>query len=158
MAKVGDKIPNAKITVIDQSGQTNVAADEYFAGKKAVLFALPGAFTPTCSETHLPGFVVHLDDIKAKGVDMVACLSVNDAFVMKAWQANQNAEHIAMIADGGAALTKALDLVLDTADFGGVRSRRYSMIIDNGEIKELNLEEGGNFEVSGADTILKQLS
>ena len=157
MAQVGDKMPSAPITVIDQSGQSNVSASDYFAGKKAVLFALPGAFTPTCSEAHLPGFVVNVDDIKAKGVDMVACLSVNDAFVMKAWQANQNAEHIAMIADGGAALTKALDLVLDTADFGGVRSQRYSMIVDDGVITSLNVEEGGGFEVSGADTILDQL-
>ena len=157
MAQVGDKLPNANITVIDKDGQKSVAASDYFAGKKAVLFALPGAFTPTCSETHLPGFVVHYDDIAAKGVDIVACLSVNDAFVMKAWQANQNAEHIAMIADGGAALTKALDLVLDTADFGGTRSQRYSMILENGKITHLNVEKGGAFEVSGADTILKQL-
>ncbi len=157
MAKVGDKIPNAEITVIDKDGQNNVAANNYFAGKKVVLLALPGAFTPTCSEAHLPGFVVSYDDIIAKGVDAVACLSVNDAFVMKAWQEQQNAEHIAMIADGGAALTKALDLVLDTAGFGGIRSQRYSMIVEDGEIKSLNVEEGGGFEVSGADTILKQL-
>lgn len=157
MAQVGDKIPSAEITVIDKDGQKNVAASDYFAGKKVVLFALPGAFTPTCSEAHLPGFVVHYDDIIAKGVDAVACLSVNDAFVMKAWQAAQNAEHIAMVADGGAALTKALDLVLDTAGFGGIRSQRYSMIVDNGEITSLNVEEGGGFEVSGADTILSQL-
>lgn len=157
MAKVGDKIPNAEITVIDKDGQNNVAANNYFAGKKVVLLALPGAFTPTCSEAHLPGFVVHYDDIAAKGVDAVACLSVNDAFVMKAWQEQQNAENIAMIADGGAALTKALDLVLDTAGFGGIRSQRYSMIVEDGEIKTLNVEEGGGFEVSGADTILEQL-
>jgi peroxiredoxin len=122
-----------------------------------VLCALPGAFTPTCSEAHLPGFVVKFDDIKAKGVDVVACLSVNDAFVMKAWQNAQNAEHLNMIADGGAALTKALGLVLDTADFGGIRSQRYSMIIDNGTVTHLNVEKEG-FEVSDADTILKQLS
>lgn len=157
MAQVGDKLPNVNITVIDKEGQKSVAANEYFAGKKAVLFALPGAFTPTCSETHLPGFVVHYDDITGKGVDAVACLSVNDAFVMKAWQDTQNAEKIAMVADGGGALTKALDLVLDTADFGGTRSRRYSMILDDGVITHLNLEKGGDFEVSGADTILKQL-
>ncbi|MFT6407332.1 MAG: peroxiredoxin [Arenicella sp.] len=156
MIKVGDSIPAASITVISKSGQDNVSAADYFAGKKAVLFALPGAFTPTCSEAHLPGFVVKYDDIIAKGVDLVACLSVNDAFVMKAWQAAQNAEHIEMIADGGAALTKAMDLVLDTADFGGIRSQRYSMIIDNGKVTHLNVEEGG-FDVSDADTILGQL-
>ena len=156
MIKVGDSIPAATITVITKDGQDNVSAADFFAGKKAVLFALPGAFTPTCSEAHLPGFVVKYDDIIAKGADLVACLSVNDSFVMKAWQGNQNAENIAMIADGGAALTKAMDLVLDTADFGGIRSQRYSMIIDNGVVTHLNVEEGG-FEVSDADTILGQL-
>lgn len=156
MIKVGDSIPAASITVISKGSQDNVSAADYFAGKKAVLFALPGAFTPTCSEAHMPGFVVKYDDIIAKGVDLVACLSVNDSFVMKAWQDNQNAENIAMIADGGAALTKAMDLVLDTADFGGIRSQRYSMIIDNGVVTHLNVEEGG-FEVSDADTVLSQL-
>lgn len=157
MIQIGDSIPDATITVIDKSGQANVSASEYFAGKKAVLFALPGAFTPTCSEAHLPGYVVSYDDIAGKGVDVVACLSVNDAFVMKAWQDNQNAENIAMIADGGAALTQAMGLVLETGDFGGTRSSRYSMIIDDGKVSQLNLEEGGGFEVSGAETILQQL-
>lgn len=157
MIQVGDAIPSATITVIDKDGQKNIAASEYFAGKKAVLFAVPGAFTPTCSETHLPGYVVSYDDIVAKGVDLVACLSVNDAFVMKSWQQDQNAEHIAMIADGGAALTKAMDLVLETGDFGGVRSRRYSIILEDGKVTHINLEEGGDFKVSGADTVLQQL-
>jgi len=157
MIQIGDSIPDAPITVIDKSGQQNVSASEYFAGKKAVLFALPGAFTPTCSETHLPGFVVNYDDIAAKGVDVVACLSVNDAFVMKAWQDGQNAENIAMVADGGGALTKAMGLVLETGDFGGTRSIRYSMIIDDGKVSTINLEEGGGFDVSGADTIMTQL-
>lgn len=157
MIQVGDAVPAATITVIDKNGQNNVAANEYFAGKKVVLMALPGAFTPTCSETHLPGYVVNYDEIVAKGVDVVACLSVNDAFVMKSWQAAQNAEHIAMVADGGAALTKAMGLVLDTGDFGGERSRRYSMIVDDGKVTHINLEKGGDFEVSGAETILQQL-
>lgn len=156
MISIGDKIPNASITVINQDGQESISAADFFANKKAVLFALPGAFTPTCSEAHLPGYVVKLDEIKAKGVDVVACLSVNDAFVMKSWQAAQNAEHLTMIADGGAALTKQLGLVLDTGDFGGVRSQRYSMVIDNGSITQLNVETDG-FEVSDAETILKQL-
>ncbi|MBL4672784.1 MAG: redoxin family protein [Arenicella sp.] len=156
MIKVGDSIPAANITVISKSGQDSVSAADYFAGKKAVLFALPGAFTPTCSEAHLPGFVVKYDDIIAKGVDLVACLSVNDAFVMKAWQAAQNAENIEMVADGGAALTNAMDLVLNTADFGGIRSQRYSMIIDNGIVTHLNVEKEG-FEVSDAETVLGQL-
>lgn len=157
MIKVGDSIPAAGITVINSEGQESIAASAFFADKKAVLFALPGAFTPTCSEAHLPGFIVSYDDIAAKGVDVVACLSVNDAFVMKAWRDSQNAENITMIADGGAALTKELGLVLDTSDFGGIRSQRYSMIIDNGVVTHLNVEEGGGFEVSGADTILSQL-
>jgi len=156
MINVGDSIPAANITVISKDGQDSVSAADYFAGKKAVLFALPGAFTPTCSEAHLPGFVVKYDDIIAKGVDLVACLSVNDSFVMKAWQNTQNAENLVMIADGGAALTKAMDLVLDTADFGGTRSQRYSMIIDNGVVTHLNVEKDG-FEVSDAETALSQL-
>jgi len=157
MISVGDSIPAADITVINKDGQETISADAFFAGKKVVLFALPGAFTPTCSEAHLPGYVVKYDDIAAKGVDTVACLSVNDSFVMSAWQKAQNAENLTMIADGGAALTKALDLVLDTADFGGVRSQRYSMIVDNGTVTHLNVEEGGGFEVSDAETILGQL-
>ena len=157
MINVGDSIPAASITVINKDGQDNVSAADYFAGKKVVMFALPGAFTPTCSEAHLPGFVVKYDDIIAKGADEVACLSVNDSFVMTAWQKNQNAENLTMIADGGAALTKAMDLVLDTADFGGIRSQRYSMIIDNGVVTHLNVEEGGGFEVSDAETVLGQL-
>ncbi len=157
MIKVGDKIPAATITVINKQGQDNVASSDYFAGKKVVLFALPGAFTPTCSEAHLPGFVVKHDDIIAKGVDTVACLSVNDSFVMKSWQDAQNAEHLDMIADGGAALTKAMDLVLDTGDFGGIRSQRYSMIVDDGVVTHFNGENGGGYEVSDAETILTQL-
>jgi len=157
MIKVGDSIPTANITVISNDGENTVKATEYFADKKVVLFALPGAFTPTCSEAHLPGFVVKYDDIVAKGVDAVACLSVNDAFVMKAWQAAQNAENLHMIADGGGELTQALDLVLDTGHFGGKRSQRYSMIVDNGVVSNLNVESGSGFEVSDAETILNQL-
>jgi len=157
MIKIGDSIPNANVTVITKEGQETVPAADYFANKKVVLFALPGAFTPTCSEAHLPGFVTQYDQIIAKGADVVACLSVNDSFVMKAWQVQQNAENLAMIADGGAAFTQALELVLDTADFGGIRSQRYSMIVDNGTVTHLNVEPAGGFEVSDAETILKQL-
>ena len=156
MIKVGDQIPSTSITVIYKDDQENISAADFFAQKKVVLFALPGAFTPTCSEAHLPGFVIKYDEIKAKGVGQVACLSVNDSFVMKAWQASQNAENLTMIADGAAALTKELGLVLDTADFGGIRSQRYSMIVDNGVVTYLNIEEEG-FEVSDANTILTQL-
>ncbi len=157
MISVGDSIPAATITAITRDGQDNISTSDFFANKKVVLFALPGAFTPTCSEAHLPSFVVKHDELTAKGVDTVACLSVNDAFVMKSWQTAQNAENITMIADGGGALTKAMDLVLNTGDFGGERSQRYSMIVDNGTITHLNVEEGSGFEVSDAETILSQL-
>lgn len=157
MINIGDTFPNTSITVINKDGQHNIAASDFVKDKKVVLFALPGAFTPTCSETHLPGFVVNYDSIIEKGVDVVACLSVNDAFVMKAWQDQQNAENLAMIADGGAALTQALGLTLETGDFGGTRSQRYSMIIDNGTVTQLNVEQGKEFKVSDADTILSQL-
>ena len=157
MIQIGNKIPSTKITIIDSQGQNTIDASDFFSNKKAVLFALPGAFTPTCSEAHLPGYVVKFDDFKAKGVDVVACLSVNDAFVMKAWQEQQNAENIAMIADGGAALTQAMDLAMDTSDFGGIRSQRYSMLIENGMVTQLNVEAPSSFEVSDADTMLSQL-
>lgn len=157
MIKSGDTIPAVEITVIDGKGQNTVAASDYFADKKVVLFAVPGAFTPTCSNSHLPGYVVKADEIKAKGVDAIACLSVNDSFVMKSWQNTQNAEHITMIADGNAAFTKALGLEMDTADFGGVRSQRYSMIVDNGVVTQLNVEAPQAFEVSDAETALSQL-
>ncbi len=157
MIQVGANIPDVSITVIDKNGQQSISAKEFFANKKAVLFALPGAFTPTCSEAHLPGYVVNFDEFTNKGVDCVACLSVNDAFVMKAWQEQQNAENITMIADGGGALTQAMDLTLDTADFGGLRSQRYSMILDQGVVSQLNVEAPSSFEVSDAETALTQL-
>ena len=156
MIKIGDKIPSANVTIAGAEHQT-VDAAELFAGKKVVLFALPGAFTPTCSAAHLPGYVVHADAFKDKGVDMIACLSVNDAFVMRAWGEAQNAEHITMLADGGAVLTKALGLEMETGDFGGVRSQRYAMVIDNGVVSLLNVEAPKTFEVSKAEVILEAL-
>lgn len=157
MIKIGDAIPAINITVIDSSGQNTVSAAELFANKKTVLFALPGAFTPTCSEAHLPGFIVAYDDLKAKGVDTVVCLSVNDSFVMSAWQEAQNAQQLTMLADGNAEFTKALGLTLETGPFGGTRSQRYSMLIDNGKVAELNIEPGKELSVSDAKTILSQL-
>lgn len=157
MIKVGENIPAVNITVIKNGEQESVAADEYFSGKKAVLFAVPGAFTPTCSESHLPGFIIKHDDLVAKGIEEVVCLSVNDSFVMKSWAAAQNAENITMLADGGAIFTRALGLELDTSDFGGVRSRRYSMLVDNGTVSILNAEEATGYEVSDIDTLLAQL-
>jgi len=156
---VGESIPNVTVQHMGSGGPTDITTDELFAGKKVVLFALPGAFTPTCSAAHLPGYVVHADDIKAKGVDEIVCLSVNDAFVMDAWGKAQNVEdRVHMVADGSAALTDALGLQLDlTAKGLGVRSDRYAMIVEDGVVKALSREAPGKFEVSGAEQILAQL-
>lgn len=155
MIRVGDNIPSANIAVAKSDEQVKTTSTDLFTGKKVVLFALPGAFTPTCSKSHLPGYVTLYDEFIKKGVDIVACLSVNDAFVMQAWARDQNAENITMIADGGAALTNALGLQMDTADFGGVRSKRYAMIIDDGKVTALNVEAAGEFEASKAETVLE---
>ena len=156
--KVGDKIPSATLMQFKDGGPKPVKTDEFFAGKKVVLFALPGAFTPTCSAKHLPGFVQNADAIKKKGVDTIACLSVNDAFVMGAWGEQQKAGDIAMLADGNGDFTRAVGLELDGSRFGmGKRSQRYSMLVDNGVVKALNVEEGGAFAVSSAEHILTQI-
>ncbi len=157
MIKVGDKLPDVSFQLLTADGASNPTTEELFAGKKVVLFAVPGAFTPTCSEAHLPGFVVNADKIKAKGVDSIICLSVNDSFVMKAWGEANNAEDLIMLADGGAAFTKAIGLQMETGDFGGVRSQRYSMIVENGVVTHLNVEQPKQFEVSTAEVILQQL-
>ncbi len=157
MIKVGDKIPSVGISSVRAGETSSIEADRLVAGKKVVLFALPGAFTPTCSASHLPGFIVKADEILAKGVDMIACLSVNDAFVMKAWAEMQNAEQITMIADGGAGLTTAMGLEMDSGAFGGIRSKRYAMIIDNGVVTDLYIEEPKQFNVSSAEAILSIL-
>jgi len=156
--KVGDKIPSVSLKYMDKDGMQTVKTDDLFKGKKVVLFALPGAFTPTCSAKHLPGFVQQADKIKAKGVDTIACLSVNDAFVMRAWGEDQAVgEDIVMLADGGAEFTKAVGLDFDAARFGmGVRSQRYSMLVVDGVVKTLNVEAPGKFEVSDDYTMLKQ--
>ena len=156
---VGDKIPSGNVTRMGASGPEQVSTSDLFDGKKVVLFAVPGAFTPTCSAKHLPGFVEKADEIRAKGVHTIACLSVNDVFVMDAWGKDQNATgKVEMLADGSAAMTQALGTVLDLTGPGlGVRSSRYSMIVDDGTVTWLNLEEGGAYEVSDADTILGQL-
>jgi len=156
---VGDKISAGALATMGAEGPGPVTTDDLFGGKKVVLFAVPGAFTPTCSAQHLPGFVEKADAIKAKGVDTIACLSVNDVFVMDAWGKDQSAAgKVEMLADGSAALTKEMGTVLDLTDRGlGVRSSRYSMIVDDGTVTQINLEDGGGFEVSDADTILSQL-
>jgi peroxiredoxin len=157
--KVGDKVPSVKLKHMTAEGVKDITTDELFNGKKVVLFALPGAFTPTCSAKHLPGFVSHADAIKGKGVDQIACLSVNDAFVMGAWGKQQNADgKVMMLADGNGDFTKAVDLELDARANGlGLRSKRYAMVVDNGVVKTLAVENPGAFEVSSAEAILKAL-
>ncbi len=155
---VGDRIPNVTLYAMGDKGPRAMTTEEIFAGKKVVLFALPGAFTPTCSAAHLPGYVVKADDILARGVDTIACLSVNDAFVMDAWGKAQNAEKILMLADGSGDFTSAVDLGLDLTERGlGKRSDRYAMIVDDGVVTLLNREAPGKFEVSDADTVLAAL-
>lgn len=156
---VGDSIPDVTLAVMGESGPEQVSTGDLFGGKKVVAFAVPGAFTPTCSARHLPGFVDNADAIRAKGVDSIVCLSVNDAFVMGAWGKDQNVgDKVVMVADGSGALAKALGLELDLTDRGlGVRSRRYSMVVDDGVVSALNLEEGGAYEVSSAERILEAL-
>ena len=157
--KVGDKIPNITISTMSADGPVDITTDEIFGGKKVVMFALPGAFTPTCSAAHVPGYVVHNDAIKAKGVDTIACLSVNDAFVMGAWGESQNVDdNILMLGDGSASLTGALGLELDLTERNfGIRSQRYALIAEDGIVTHLNLEPAGGLEVSDAETILKLL-
>ena len=155
--KVGDKVPSGMFTVMGAEGPTGISTAEIFEGKKVVLFAVPGAFTPTCSMAHLPGFVVHVDDIKAKGVDTVACMSVNDVFVMHAWGQSANAEHLMMLADGNAEFTAALGLELDGTGFGmGKRSQRFAMIVEDGVVSMLNVDAGA-LEGSSAEAVLAAL-
>ncbi len=157
--QVGDKVPSTTLQHMTAGGPAHISTDEVFGGKKVVLFALPGAFTPTCSAKHLPGFVQQAEAIKAKGVDTIACLSVNDAFVMGAWGKEQGVgDKVLMLADGSADLTKALGLELDLNSRGfGLRSQRYAMIVDDGVVTAVNVEEGGAFKVSSAEAILAAL-
>lgn len=158
---VGDKLPDAKFKYFDAEGNMKeISTEQLGKGKKLVLFAVPGAFTPTCSLKHLPGFVEKSDDIKSKGVDAIACVSVNDAFVMDAWGKSAGcSDKIMMLADGNAQFTKAIGVELDLTDKGlGIRSRRYAMLVEDMVVKKLNLEEGGAFTVSSADDILAALA
>jgi len=153
---IGDKIPEASLMVGTDEGPKPVTTGELFGGKKVVLFAVPGAFTPTCSARHLPGFVDQIDAFKAKGVDEVVCLSVNDAFVMSAWGQDQNADgKIIMVGDGNGDFTKAAGLEMDGSGFGmGLRSQRYALYADDGVVKALNVEPGPGLEVSSAEAML----
>jgi peroxiredoxin len=160
MIKVGDKIPSVKLKHMTKDGIKDLTTDDLFKGKKVVIFGLPGAFTPTCSAKHLPGFVQQADQIRKKGIDSIVCLSVNDAFVMDAWGKNQSVgDKVMMIADGNADFAKAVGLEMDGTGYGmGTRIKRFSMLVDNGVVKQLNVEKPGAFEVSNAETILKQIA
>jgi peroxiredoxin len=158
--KVGDQMPAGTLTLITKDGPQKVSTTDYFKGKKVVLFSVPGAFTPTCDAKHLPGFVERAADFKGKGVTTIACLAVNDAFVMKAWGKAQNTEDkVDMLADGNAEYTKALGLELDASGFGmGTRGQRFAIVVDNGVVQKLNVEAKGEFKVSSADYVLEQLN
>lgn len=156
--KVGDAIPQANMKIMGEKGPQDISSSDIFKGKKVVLFAVPGAFTPTCSAAHLPGYVANADKIKAKGVDAIVCVSVNDAFVMDAWGKAQNAEAIMMVADGNGDFTKAMGTEMDGSSFGlSTRSCRYSLVAEDGKVTQLNLEKGGAFDVSSAEQILQAL-
>ena len=155
---VGDKLPDATLIKASESGPEKVQTSEYFAGKKVALFSVPGAFTPTCSAKHLPGYVEKANDLKAKGVDEIACTAVNDAFVMNAWNKDAGSADVTMLADGNGEFAEALGLTMDGSGFGlGKRGQRFSMIVEDGVVKELNVEEPGDFKVSSADHMLGQL-
>ncbi len=157
--KVGDKMPSGTLTLATANGPQKVSADDYFQGK-VVLFSVPGAFTPTCDAKHLPGFVEQASALKSKGVDKIACIAVNDAFVMKAWGKAQNVEgKVDMLADGNAEYTRALGLDFDASGFGmGTRGQRFALVIDNGIVRHVNIEAKGEFKVSSAEYVLSQLS
>ncbi len=160
MIKVGDRLPNTKFKVMTAEGPAERTTDDVFKGKKVVLFAVPGAFTPTCHKNHLPGFLTNADTIKGKGVDTIAVTGVNDVFVMDAWKKATGADgKIEFLADGSADFAKALELSLDASAGGlGIRSKRYSMIVEDGVVKALNVEETpGKADLSGADNLMKQL-
>jgi len=156
---VGDRLPEASFMTMTADGPTKLTTDDVFKGKTVALFAVPGAFTPTCSAKHLPGFVEKAGEIKAKGVDTIACLSVNDVFVMDAWAKDQKAsDDVVMLADGNGDFAKATGLEMDGSGFGmGTRAQRFSMLVKDGVVSELNVEAPGEFKVSSADHILGQL-
>ncbi len=155
---VGDKLPDVKLTKVGADGNEPVQTGDYFKGRKVALFSVPGAFTPTCSAKHLPGFVDKAAELKAKGVDEIVGTAVNDPFVMGAWNKASGSDDITMLADGNAAFAEALGLTMDGSAFGlGKRGQRYSMVIDDGVVTELNVEGPGEFKVSSAEHMLGQL-
>ncbi len=155
---VGEKLPNVTMVKATANGPEQVQSSDYFAGKKVALFSVPGAFTPTCSAKHLPGFVEKADDLKAKGVDEIVGTAVNDAFVMGAWNQAAGSDDITMLADGNADFAEGVGLTMDGSGFGmGKRGQRFSMVVNDGVVEQLNVEEGGEFKVSSADYMLDQL-
>ncbi len=156
--KVGDRLPDVQLSLATPEGPVPVKSQDFFAGKRVALFAVPGAYTPTCSAKHLPSYVEKAADLKAKGIDEVVATSVNDAFVLGAWNKDQGSEQITMLADGNGDLAKGLGLEMDGAKYGmGQRSQRYSMIVNDGVVEQLNVEAPGEYAVSGAETMLGQL-
>src|SRR3954453_11881944 len=157
--QVGDRLPDVPLAVATSDGPKPTTSGEYFAGKRVALFAVPGAFTPTCSARHLPSYVDKARDLKGQDVDEIACISVNDAFVMAAWGDRDGSKDITMIADGNGAFTDAVGLAMDGSKFGmGQRSQRYSMIVDNGVVEQLNVEAPGDYRVSSGEYMLDQLA
>jgi peroxiredoxin len=155
---VGDRIPDVPLTIVTQDGPQQTTSGEYFGGKRVALFAVPGAFTPTCSARHLPSYVDKAGDLKAKGVDEIACVSVNDPFVMAAWGERDASPDITMIADGNGQFADAVGLAMDASKFGmGKRSQRYSMVVNDGVVEQLNVEAPGEYRASSAETMLDQL-
>lgn len=157
--KVGDRIPDATLTLATEEGPRPITTKELFGGRKVALFAVPGAFTPTCSAKHLPGYIEQADALKAKGVDVIACTAVNDPFVMGAWSKAGGADgKVTMLADGNGAFANAIGLTMDGSKFGlGTRGQRFSMIVNDGVVEELNVEAPGEFKVSSAEHMLGQL-
>ena len=157
--QVGDKLPEATFAVMTENGPEQVNSQDYFAGRKVALFSVPGAFTPTCSAKHLPGYIEKQADLKAKGIDEIACTAVNDPFVMGAWSKASGADgKVTLLADGNAAFAKAVGLEMDGSKFGlGTRGQRYAMVVNDGTVEQLHVEAPGEFRVSSADYLLEQL-
>ena len=156
--QAGERLPDVPLTIASADGPQPTSSNEYFSGKRVALFAVPGAFTPTCSARHLPSYVEKAQELKSAGVDEIACISVNDAFVMSAWGDRDGSSDITMIADGNGAFTDAVGLAMDGSKFGmGQRSQRYSMIVNDGVVEQLNVEAPGEYRASSAETLLEQL-
>jgi len=155
---VGDKLPDVPLTVAAPDGPEQTTTTDFFGGRRVALFAVPGAYTPTCSARHLPSYVEKASELKEKGVDEIACISVNDAFVMSAWNKSDGSQDITMLADGNGAFSEAVGLSMDASKFGmGKRSQRYSMLVNDGVVEQLNVEAPGEYRASSAETLLEQL-